>query len=118
MWAFVADRSHVETAATFEMHGLHRRMVPDLMGQETSNGKDLGKAAGMSDQRLTILLSFAVAFILVIGVIALIAMIALGKVEEITSAGLKELLHTLEILASVWIGAMAQGLWRDRKPDP
>jgi hypothetical protein len=72
----------------------------------------------MNDQRLTIFLSFAMAFVLVIGVIVLIAMVSFGKVEEATSAGQKELLHTLEILASVWIGAMAQGLWRDRKPEP
>ena len=86
-------------------------MVPDFLGHEDFRGE------AVSDQRLTILLSFAIAFVLVIGVIVLIATIALGKVEENTSAGLKELLHTLEILASVWIGAMAQGLWRDRKPD-
>jgi hypothetical protein len=71
----------------------------------------------LTDQRLTILLSFGVAFLLVIGVFVLIAMVSYGKVEEATSAGQKELLHTLEVLSGVWIGAMAQGLWRDRKPE-
>jgi hypothetical protein len=72
----------------------------------------------VSDERLKIILSFGVAFVLVIGILVLIATVALGKVEEATSAGLKELLHTLEILASVWIGAMAQGLWSKRDADP
>lgn len=60
----------------------------------------------MNEQRLRLVLSFAFGFVLLLCITGLAVMLALAKVEEQTSHGLKEILACLMTLAGVWANAV------------
>lgn len=64
----------------------------------------------MSDDRLRLVLSFAFGFALLGSITCLALVLALCKVEETTSAGLKEILACLMTLAGVWANSVLGAL--------